>query len=247
MTGAASYEDLERRLELTELALQRCERLAVAGRYAGAIMHEVNNPLAAITNLVFLSELQVEDPKQVLRNLKVIEQQLVTLSRVTRQVLSFHRDEPVAREYDLIEIVESALKLHSARMTSGNVAVTKDFRAPAIASVFGSDILQVVSNLLLNALDALPNEDAQLMVRVQGLAGHVHITVCDNGCGMSAETLKELFKPHMTTKAAGTGLGLWVSMRIVTKHQGKLRVRSTQRIGRQGTAFRLSLPLKAAA
>jgi C4-dicarboxylate-specific signal transduction histidine kinase len=104
-----TVESLRQRLNQCEQALQRCERLAVAGRYAGAVMHEVNNPLAAITNLVFLTKLQADNRAKVLENMDVVETQLVTLGKVTRQVLAFHREQGEATESDLIEIVESAL------------------------------------------------------------------------------------------------------------------------------------------
>jgi len=239
-----TVESLRRRLNQCEEALQRCERLAVASRYAGAVMHEVNNPLAAITNLVFLTKLQADNPALVLENMDVIETQLVTLGRVTGRVLAFHREQAEATDSDLIEIVESALRLHSERLSSGKVSLRKDFRGPAIASVFGSDILQVISNLLLNALDALPPEKPQLCVRVQARPNAIHITVSDNGSGMPAHVKKTLFEPYVTTKSTGTGLGLWLSQRIVDKHRGQIRVRTSEAEGRRGTTFRLSLPLK---
>ena len=239
-----TVESLRRRLDQCEQALQRCERLAVAGRYAGAVMHEVNNPLAAITNLVFLTKLQADNRAQVLENMEVVETQLVTLGKVTRRVLAFHREQGEATESDLIEIVESALKLHSERILSGKVSLRRDFRGPAIASVFGSDILQVISNLLLNALDALPLEKPQLCVRVRARSHAIHITVSDNGTGMPAHLRKTLFEPYATTKQTGTGLGLWLCRRIVDKHRGQIRVRTSQTEGRRGSTFRLSLPLK---
>jgi NAD(P)-dependent dehydrogenase (short-subunit alcohol dehydrogenase family) len=141
-------------------------------------------------------------------------------------------------------LMEAALKLHHTRLTAGDVALIRDFRPPAVASVFGSEILQVVANLLLNSLDALPKRDAKLRIRVETKNKAVHITVSDNGSGMSPQTLKNLFQPYVTTKNEGTGLGLWLSRGIVKKHRGKLVVRSSQAEGRQGTTFRLSIPLQ---
>jgi signal transduction histidine kinase len=177
----------------------------------------------------------------------LVEDQLKTLAAVTKQVLVFHREQSAAKDFDIIDLMESALKLHDPRLTAGDVALVRDFRPPAVASVFGNEILQVVSNLLLNSLDALPKRDAKLRIRVETRNQAVHITVSDNGSGMSAETLKNLFQPYMTTKAEGTGLGLWLSHRIIEKHRGKLLVRSSQVEGRQGTTFRLAIPLKFAA
>jgi signal transduction histidine kinase len=115
------------------------------------------------------------------------------------------------------------------------------------ASVFGAEILQVISNLLLNSLDAFPKRDAQLRIRVRAAKDSVHITVADNGSGIHPEVIKHLFEPCQTTKTYGTGLGFWLSKRIVDKHRGKLTVRSSQTKGRGGTTFRLSLPINYAA
>jgi signal transduction histidine kinase len=243
MFKATELDDLRNRLAQAEAALQQCERRAVANRYAGAMMHEVNNPLAAITNLVFLTKLKAGDSEKVLEYMSVIEGQLANLTNVTNQVLTFHRDQHSAKDFDLIDIVESALKLHQGRITSGEVALIRDFRAPATASVFGSELLQVISNLLLNSLDALPERNAQLRIRVRTVRDAVHITISDNGAGMAPDVRKALFQPYKTTKETGIGLGLWLSRRIVDKHNGKLRVRSSQARGRQGTTFRLSIPL----
>ena len=195
MTDAEIAKQLRKRLELTEAALQRCERLSVASRYAGAIMHEVNNPLAAITNLVYLTKTEPDIPRKVGEYMSLVEEQLKTLAAVTRQVLAFHREQVFAKDFDIIDLMESALKLHSTRLTAGGVALIRDFRPPAVASVFGSEILQVVSNLLLNSLDALPKRDAKLRIRVETRNETVRITISDNGSGMSPETLRNLFNP----------------------------------------------------
>ena len=122
--------------------------------------------------------------------------------------------------------MESALKLHSDRLTSGEVALVRNFHRPATASVYGSEILQVFSNFLLNILDAMPEKSARLRVRVRNVGGHVHISVADNGSSMSSETLVHLFEPNRITKSSGTGLGLWLSQQIVKKHKGIFLARS---------------------
>ena len=238
----SGLDALQKRLKRTEKALERSERLAIASRYAGAIMHEVNNPLEAITNLVYLTKGQKDDPDQVLDNMLIIEQQLETLGRVTRQALAYHRESSEAAEIDLVDIAESALKLHAEKLMRHRVSVIRDFRGPAIGKVFGSEILQVISNIILNALDALPRGDGRLRVRVKSCRQSVHITVSDNGSGMPDAVALRLFEPYMTGKVSGTGLGLWLSKRIVTKHKGTLHFRTSQKAERRGTSFRISLP-----
>lgn len=237
-----AIETLQQRLTQTERALERCERIALATRFAGAIMHEVNNPLEAITNLVYLTKLQSKDPAKVTENMLVIEQQLETVGRVTRQTLAFHRQEVETKEWDLVEIAEAALKLHAEKILRHRTSVDRRFSGPAVASVFGTEILQVISNLILNALDAVPPGDGHLHVRVTARGKVIQITICDNGCGIPSHLQKKLFEPYVTSKTAGTGLGLWLSKRIITKHRGMLLFRSSQTQGKSGTVFQITLP-----
>ncbi len=205
-------------------------------------MHEVNNPLEAITNLVYLTKIQKSNPKQVLKNMLVIEEQLATLGRVTRQALTFHRDQGEAKEFDLVDIAESALRLHADKLAKHRISIDRQFRGPATASVVGSEIMQVLSNLILNAVDALPRGEGRISVRVKSTGQSVHILVSDNGEGIPVTFASRLFEPYVTSKTSGTGLGLWLSHRIVSKHGGTLRFRSSRRKGRSGTSFRISLP-----
>ena len=217
--------------------------MALASRFAGAVMHEVNNPLEAITNLVYLTKTRKDDPALVSENMEIIEQQLAILSKVTSQALTFHRTQAEAQDWDLVAIAESALKLHAAKIGRHRVTVDSKFRRPAVTRVFGTEILQVASNLILNALDALPREKGRLSFRVRIHGDAIHMTLSDNGSGIPAHIAKRLFEPCMTTKTQGTGLGLWLSQRIIVNHSGTLRFRTSQKPGRNGTTFRITLPL----
>lgn len=235
------------RLRQAEDALERCQRLSLASQYASAVMHEVNNPLEAITNLVYLTKLDRDNPEQVLAHLEVIEEQLRMLGGVTSQALTYHRTYVQAKELDLVQIAEAALKLHADKFIRHNVTVERRLRGPATAVMHGSEILQVLSNLLLNAVDVLDRGHGRLSVRVGGNATNVYLMVSDNGPGISKEMISHLFAPYATSKKNGTGLGLCLSRRIVEKHGGTLRFRTTNRVGRSGTHFRLSLPRSAEA
>ena len=238
----ANKQTLRERLNQAEAALERSERLAVASRYAAAIMHEVNNPLEAITNLVYLTKIQKNSPHQVLENMLVIEEQLKMLGRVTSKALTFHREHPEAKEFDLVDIAESALRLHAEKLARHQIRVDRQFRGPSKASVFGSEILQVLSNLILNAVDALPRGEGRISVRVRSSGRRVHILISDNGEGIPDNFSSRLFEPYITNKTSGTGLGLWLSYRIVSRHRGTLRFRTSRKKGRSGTSFRISLP-----
>jgi signal transduction histidine kinase len=235
-------QTLRDQLDQAEKALERSERLAVANRYAGATMHEVNNPLEAITNLVYLTKIQKNNPDQVFENMCVIEEQLKTLGRVTSRALTFHRDRTDAHEFDLADIAESALRLHADKLSRHSIAIDRQFRGPACAIVFESEILQVLSNLILNAVDALPRGTGRISIRVKRSWQSVHILIADNGSGIPDKFASRLFQPYITSKDSGTGLGLWLSHRIITRHRGTLRFRTSQKKDRTGTSFRISLP-----
>lgn len=232
------------RLRVAEEALQRTERLAVANRYAAAIMHEINNPLESLTNLMFLIMHNPSDASSVMAYAELSEIQLVRMGELTRRTLSFYRDHTAPSDFDLIEIAESALKIHSHRVKRQSVEVCKKVPETAIAHVFPGEILQVLSNLILNSLDALPETGGVLTLRVKTYGGKIHILIADNGTGMEPSIYENLFKPHLTTKPKGNGLGLWLSRDIVEKHRGAIQCRSSRRQGRSGTMFKVSLPVR---
>jgi signal transduction histidine kinase len=174
--------------------------------------------------------------------MEIAETQLLRLGEITRKTLSFYREQTEASHFDLIEIAESALKIHSHRVKRQNVDIRKRVAGPAVASVFAGEILQILSNLILNSLDALPESGAVLCVRVRTSQGKVHITIADNGAGIEPSIYENMFQPHRTTKSQGTGLGLWLSRKIVEKHNETIRCRSSRQPGGSGTTFRLSLP-----
>ena len=118
-------EELRERLRIAEESLRRSERLAIAGRFAGAIIHEVNNPLEALSNLVYLTKQEAQDPENVRRNMLVAETQLDRLGEITRKTLSFYREQSGPKPFDLVEIAESALRIHAHRLSAGSVELRK--------------------------------------------------------------------------------------------------------------------------
>jgi signal transduction histidine kinase len=237
-----TYEDLISRLRLLEESLQKCERLAVAGRYAGAVMHEVNNPLEAIGNLVFLTKAGAADASLVRKNMEVVESQLAQLGEITRKTLSFYREEAEPKAFNLVDIAESAILLHLQGSAGNRVIVVKQF--PKWAAVHGraGEILQVISNFILNSVRALPNKDAILRFRIRVAGNNVRMTIADNGHGIPGPLRNCLFLPYATGQGGGTGMGLWLSKQIVERHHGTIRFRSSQRSGKSGTTFLLTLP-----
>lgn len=239
----ATIAQLSSRLQKAEAALQRSEHLVVASRYAGAIMHEVNNPLEALTNLVYLTKTSPNDPVLVVDNMNVAEGQLLLLGEIARKTLTFYKVQSEVKDFDLVEIMEAALKSHSLRTDRQGVEIRKQVTGPATARVVAGEILQILSNLILNSLDALSDQGGILSFRVKVCSGKVVITVADNGTGIEEAIYKSMFQPHHTTKSQGTGLGLWLSRNIVANHHGTILCRSSRLPVRRGTTFRLSLPV----
>ena len=124
-------EQLLERLRMAEKALERSERLAVASRYAGAVMHEISNPLEALINLVYLANVS-----SVLQNMEIAESQLARLSDIARTTLSFYREQAEAKDFDLVAIAESALMIHTRRAQRQKIQIRKDLKGPVTARVF---------------------------------------------------------------------------------------------------------------
>lgn len=232
-----------------EATLRATERLAATGRLAASIAHEINNPMAAVTNLVYLIENCAGENEQARQFARMAEDELKRMAHITRQMLGFYRDSDDATRVDVGDLLHGVLELYDRRIKNSGVQIEFRNEAAPLIRVFAGEIRQVISNLLINAIDALP-EGGRIVVRVHeardwaedGRRG-ARILVADNGRGIPESLRTRVFEPFFTTKGQkGTGLGLWVSEGIVQKHQGRLRVRSTQRKDRSGTCFSIFLP-----
>jgi signal transduction histidine kinase len=228
-------------LRRAQEALQRSEQFALAGRFAGAIMHEINNPLEAITNLVYLAKLQAHDAEKVRCYAQQAEEQLDLVRTIARQTLSFYREQHRAHEVDVVELLESALRIHTKYLLEKQVDIQRRLPETLVIQGNSGELLQVLSNLIVNALEAI-SDRGRLYLRARSGNEQVHITVADDGCGIPEELRRNLFVPFHTSKGeSGTGLGLWLSKTLIEKHRGRIRWRSSVRVGRSGTAFRISL------
>lgn len=245
---AAFIADLSLQKKSEEL-LRRTEKLAVAGRLAASIAHEINNPLEAITNCLYLAA--HTDLSELSRNyIELAQNELNRVAQITVQTLRFYRGSARTVETDVHELIETIFTLLESRLRGLRIEVVRQFRANCTIVVQAGEIRQVLANLLGNAMDALPN-GGRIVLRTaaardwrSGRSG-IGITVADNGMGMDHATLSRIFEPFFSTKGiTGTGLGLWISHEIIAKHHGVLHVRSrTSTDGVQGgTVFRLFIP-----
>ena len=249
ITGLAKVLHDETERLKTEASLRQSEKLAVVGRMASSIAHEINNPLEAVTNLIYLARGGVVSP-EVGELLEQAEHELARVSHITTATLRFHRQTTEQHAVDIEEILESVLVLHEGRLKSTQVATERRYIWHPSIICQAVEVRQVIANLVSNAIDAmLKNTDVRrLVVRVRKAADPVtgeegvRVMIADSGVGIEESVRKHMFEPFFTTKAAtGTGLGLWLSSETVTKHQGTLRFRSRTDGRYRGTVFSLFL------
>jgi len=235
--------------KLNEEALRRAEKLAAAGRLSATIAHELNNPLEAIINLIYLVRNGQALDEKARRRLELVDQELARMAHMTRQTLGFYRDSSSATPVDVRKIMDEVLALYMRKFESKGIGVRKQYSDPMGVMAFVGEIRQVFSNLVANAIDAMTDSGC---VTIKIANSHewknanlegVRVTIADSGSGINPATKLRLFEPFYTTKKdVGTGLGLWLTKEIVEKHGGSISVRSSIQPGRTGTAFSVFLP-----
>jgi len=235
----------------SEEALRKTEKLAATGRLAASIAHEINNPLEAITNLLFLlrNYCQLEDP--ALGYVVMAEHEARRISEITQQTLRFYRQSTSPARANMGDLLDSVLTLYHGKLNTLNIHVQRDYDPAMDLFCFAGEVRQVFANLVANSIDAMA-EGGRLMVRARHSRNWkapeetgVRFTIADTGCGMEPAVRARVFEPFFTTKeVTGTGLGLWVSHEIIVKSRGLVHVRSrVARNGRShGTVFQIFLP-----
>ncbi len=231
----------------TEAALMRSEKLATVGRLAATVAHEINNPLAAVINLLYLAEHNPSLDEAAREHLRMAGAEIMRAAQIARQTLSFSKGGAAVSRFRPADVLESVLALLESKLRNKAVVCEKEFSGHAEICSVESEIRQIFWNLLSNSLDAVA-AGGRIKLRVSpsrrhGGAPGVRVTVADNGSGISAEHMPHLFEPFFTTKETGNGLGLWITSEIVKKHGGSLRVRSRNGTGeRTGSVFSVFLP-----
>jgi len=246
--GAAKIARDITQAKRAERALRTSERLASVGRLAATVAHEINNPLEAITNLVYLAK-NSDSQGSALEYLTKAEEELERISHITRQTLGFYRETKGATRIRIGTLVTSLLSVFSSRIRSKQLEVRTEIKQDPEVHVIPGEIRQVIANLFGNSIDAVET-GGRIRVRVSALAAWgsqprpgVRVTIADNGLGIPNDIRPMLFEPFFTTKKdVGTGLGLWVCKSIIRKHGGSIRFRSSTTPGRSGTAFSVFFP-----
>jgi PAS domain S-box-containing protein len=240
----------------SEEALRRTEKLAATGRLAASIAHEINNPLEAITNLLFLLQnfCQLEDP--ALKYVSMAEYEARRIAEITQQTLRFYRQSTLPTRAKMSDLLGTVFSIYNGRLNALSIQVVRDYDPEMDLFCFAGEMRQVFANLVGNAIDAL-SANGRLLVRARRSWNWnnpaqigVRFTVADNGAGMEPEVRDHAFEPFFTTKElTGTGLGLWVSQEIVVKHRGVVHLRSRtgspdRSAGKKavGTVFQIFIP-----
>ncbi len=229
-----------------EAALFESERMAAVGRMAASIAHEVNNPLEAILNLGYLlSEGPSLDP-DTRRYAELIVAEVLRVSEITKQTLSFYRDTTRTSLVNLADLLDDVLKLHGPVLQRHSIKVFTRYQSDACVVARPGELRQLFTNLIVNSIDALPSSGGEVHLSVSRArhASMACVTIADNGSGVPPAIRERIFEPFFTTKTGkGTGLGLWITQGIVRKYGGTIRLRSWCDPARPtGTAFRVCLP-----
>ena len=239
--------DVTARVEF-EAALCASEKLAAVGRLAASIAHEINNPLESVMNLIYLAR-QSENNESMRDYLTQADKELQRVAHITSQSLRFYKQSTKPQAVRPSSILDAVLELYNGRLESANVRVERRERMTQSIVCMESEIRQVLSNLIRNAIDAMEGAGGRLLVRTHEATEWrsnrkgVILTFGDTGSGIHPETMKHLYTAFFTTKdIGGTGLGLWVSSEIINRHGGRMRVRSCDTPGKSWTVFQLFLP-----
>ena len=239
--------DITSRLQAEE-ALRQTEKLAAMGRVAGIIAHEINNPLEAITNAFFLLKSHPSLDDEARHYASLAEEELVRVSHITRQTLSFYRESKHPITISVPELLDNVLELQARRIQMGRIELQKRYQTPGLMQGFPVELKQVFLNLIGNAIQAMP-QGGRLGIHVRekkvvnGTGPLICVSIVDTGMGIRPEDAKHLFEPFFSTKSTkGTGLGLWISKGIVQKYQGLIRFRSMDTGNSRSTCFQVLIP-----
>ncbi len=235
--------------KMAEEGVRRSEKLAVMGRLAATMAHEINNPLTAVTNAIYLA---LQDPSLTneTRNfLTVADQQLARAVQVATQTLRFHKQSSAPSLVNITDIMDSVFALYAPKLRSASIVLEREYLNQGEIYCFSEELRQVFANVISNSVDAMPR-GGRLRVRIResklwnnAAAAGIKVVVADTGEGIPQHLQRTIFEPFVTTKqSTGTGLGLWVSEGIVKKHNGQITLRSSVDRAHQGTAVSIFFP-----
>lgn len=244
LTDITEYKKLQETLKMSE-------RLAATGRLAHIIAHEINNPLEALSNLLYLMQEEDSLSKEGRTYLDHATEELERISQITKQILAYHRESRLPSPVSPQELLEGVLAMFRSRMIGSGVDLRTTFRCRSSVTIHPGEIRQAVGNLISNALDAVDAVDLRVLhvgcVRCKDISTGtqgVRLVISDTGRGIPDDLREQIFGAFFTTKDAdGSGIGLWLTSEIVSKHNGSIRLRSRTEGPYRGTLFDIFLPL----
>lgn len=252
---AAELLNMQLRAEMlarkaAEKALIRNEKLAVAGRMAAVLAHEINNPLTAVMELLYLVRTSETCSAADLRYIEQADSELMRIAHIARQTLGFHRESSASTIFPVLPLLDSIVDLLRSRVRSTRASIEIQCSPDLVVDAIYSELRQVLSNFLLNSLEAL-GVGGRITMRASRSrnpstgANRVRFTLADNGSGIAAAILGSIFEAFYTTKGTvGNGLGLWVCQQIIANHHGTLQVRSSTGDLRRGTTISVTVPME---
>jgi PAS domain S-box-containing protein len=223
------FRDVTAERKAQEL-LRKSEKLSAAARLSATVAHEINNPLEAVCNLIFLAKLVPGLPPEVVGQLSMAEHELARVAHITRQTLGFYRESNEPQPMEVIPIIDSVLGLYSNKLKMKNIQVQREYgQCPPVIGVPG-ELRQAIANLFSNAVDAVEH-NGNISVRLNCVRDsgeeEIQLLIEDDGPGIPRDDLQRIFEPFFTTKKdIGTGLGLYVTREILERHGGTITVRS---------------------
>lgn len=226
--------------------LRKAEKLAAAGRLAATVAHEINNPLEAVCNLIYIVKNTGSLPEDIVGYLNMAEQELDRVSHITRQTLGFYRDSSEAGPVVLSNVLESVLGLYENKLKSKSIVVERELSdCPPVHALQG-EVKQLIANLISNAADAVaPGGKIRISMAPAEQGDGVEIKIADNGPGVAEKNRAHIFEPFFTTKEdVGTGLGLWVSKEIAERHGGRIQLSPGKDSELGGAVFKVFLPFE---
>jgi len=249
--AVGAFADITER-KANEAALRNTEKLATVGRLAATIAHEINNPLEAVTNVLYLMQRSPQLEPGLKHYVEIAQSELNRIGSIVKHTLGFNREASRPIPVKLKELVEETFTLYNRRLGIAGITVEKRFESEGLVEAFPGEMRQVLSNLIVNSMEAL-TKGGRLIIHIFDSAETrnsrrrgVRVIIADNGPGIPAEVRNRIFEPFFTTKGEkGSGLGLWVSEGIVRKHGGYIQLRSSTNPKHPGTVFSIFMPAKA--
>ncbi len=237
--------DISDRKRMERLVIQS-EKLAATGRMAASIAHEINNPLESLINLVFLARRDTPVGGKAHAHLLTAERELERVGHIARQTLGYYRDTGIPSEVYLHDLLENVLTVYRARFIAAKITTQEEFNDLQKITVSRGEMLQVFSNLITNAVDAM--RDGGILGiftrKIPGPSGEgIQVVIRDSGTGIKQENLEKIFEPFFTTKGnLGTGIGLWISRQLVERRGGQISISTSTEAGSSGTSVTVFLP-----